>query len=102
MVGILIGFFAMNAEVYISTTSPSDKTEEKSATEEGTSNEVVKSFEAISSSSQISFSHEAIVVDELPEISEVEETETDGKRFFPPVSKALKILFRRIISPNAP
>lgn len=65
--------------------------------------ETIKAFEAINSTAQISLNHEYLLLGVLPsfDVEEDEEVSSDQKSFSIG-NKALKILFRRIISPNAP
>lgn len=77
--------------------------EESAPDEEGAnSTQQVKAIDAITYSSQINVNHQSILVEELPE-DEIEQEKNLEKNFVISYSsKALKILFRSIISSNAP
>jgi len=62
----------------------------------------LKAFDAITSSVHISFNHDFLLIDILPDLDDQEEETTGHEQTVLPGSKVLKILFRRIISPNAP
>ncbi|WP_258099364.1 hypothetical protein [Marinoscillum pacificum] len=62
----------------------------------------LKAFDAITSSVQVSLEQSFILIDVLPDLEEVKEEYSEVVENFPSPNKALKILFRRIISPNAP
>lgn len=100
--GILVGFYAMNTEVMTGTIH-------KDAVEEGTSDQnapsdtqVIKAFDAITYSSQINVSHEAVLLEELPEMELEMDLVLKEKLGVSNACKALKVLFQLIISPNAP
>ncbi len=63
---------------------------------------LVKAFDAITTSVQVSLEQAFILIDVLPDLEEAHEefAETDEKAATP--NKVLEILFRRIISTNAP
>ncbi len=77
-----------------------DQTEDTN--DESAPDQVIKAIDAINYSSQIHVSHHSILIEELPEVEEAIEAEIDQNVLVTSASKALKILFRRIISPNAP
>ena len=63
---------------------------------------VLKAFDAITSSVQVSLEHSFTLIDVLPDIEEIKEEFSEIQESLPASDKALKILFRLIISPNAP
>ncbi|MFT7029057.1 MAG: hypothetical protein ACJA2C_000437 [Marinoscillum sp.] len=64
---------------------------------------MISNFDAITTSiGQFSFSHESILLEILPALDDQEETETIAQSTILYSDKVLKILFQRIISPNAP
>ncbi|MFT6867647.1 MAG: hypothetical protein ACJA08_002490 [Cyclobacteriaceae bacterium] len=103
ILGILTGFCALsvNNQLSYSFTAPSSTAEDTSENPESSS-QVITAIDAISYSSQINVSLHSILLEELPESEDNIEEELEENVVTFSASKALKILFRRIISPNAP
>lgn len=101
MLGLLVGFtsLAMSTialpQVEIAQ-SDDDQGEEKE------SDLSIKAFDAITSSVQVTLDHSFFLIDVLPEMEEFDEDFTESQEALSAGNKVLKILFRRIISPNAP
>ena len=80
--------------------------QEQSNTEDDDSQEEekvsLKSFDAITSSAQVNLEQSVVLIDILPDFEEVKEDFSEVSELFPAPDKVFKILFRRIISPNAP
>lgn len=62
----------------------------------------LNAFDAITSSIQLNLEQSFILIDILPDLEEVQEEFSEIAKSLPSPNKVLKILFRRIISPNAP
>ncbi len=103
--GVIVAFLAISTSTaqlshYL---CDGDKQEQQSTDDEQSEDqEIVKAFEAIPVTAQTSLNHEFLLLDILPELEEVDEEiiSTETPEFAG--SKVLRILFRRIISPNAP
>ncbi|MFY0599484.1 MAG: hypothetical protein JXR03_07415 [Cyclobacteriaceae bacterium] len=98
--GILIGFcgVTMNDTWSVKVS----QTIEESADDDNQSDQVLKSLDAITYSSQINVTHQSVLIEELPEEEIEAEIEIEDSFVVSNISKAFKILFRSIISPNAP
>ncbi|WP_421873592.1 hypothetical protein [Marinoscillum sp.] len=101
MMGLLVGITSITVS---STPLPIANAQEQA--EKGDENEeadvALKAFDAITSSIQVSLEHSFTLIDVLPDVEEVKEEFSVIKEGLPASDKVLKILFRRIISPNAP
>lgn len=75
---------------------------EEHAEEDSPTKSQVKAIDAITYSSQINVNHQSILIEELPEDEVEKEENLETNPVVAYCSKALKILFRSIISPNAP
>lgn len=103
--GVIVAFLSIST----STTQLSpyvcdgDQQEQESPDDgQSKSQEVVKAFEAIPVAAQTSLNHEFLLLDILPELEEADEEIISAETPEFAGSKVLRILFRRIISPNAP
>ncbi|MFY0607814.1 MAG: hypothetical protein JXR10_13940 [Cyclobacteriaceae bacterium] len=105
MLGLLVGFlsltisgsytFVSQATAEVNTQQPSD--------EQSKDETVISSFDAITGSTiQFSFGQESFLIEILPELDDQEETKSVSQSSILALDKVLKILFQRIISPNAP
>lgn len=105
MLGLIVGFLA------ITVTAPFNPTPhvaelaqaDGQTTEDAQQPEVtLKALDAIPSTAHVSLVHEYLLIDILPDLAD-DEAPAKGKEVSVVAgSKVLKILFRRIISPNAP
>ncbi|WP_421891235.1 hypothetical protein [Marinoscillum sp.] len=105
MLGLIVGFLAITVTTPI---APQLNIEElaqvdNSSTEEEQQPEAsLKAFDAIPATAHTSLTHEFLLIDILPSFESLEEDLATGEEAVCAASKVLKILFRRIISPNAP
>lgn len=76
--------------------------ENSTGEEDAEAGQIVKSIDAITYSSQINVTQQSVLIEELPEDEDEEIVEIEDNFVISNTSKALKILFRRIIAPNAP
>lgn len=112
--GVLVGFLALTTSspvpAYLcdqqeqsTDHSDAESGDEQDAEKEKDSKEVLKSFEAINSTAQISLVHDALLIETLPAFAVEDDEEVSAERQACVTGrKVLKILFQRIISPNAP
>lgn len=103
--GVVVGFLALTTSATLSLELAYCDQHEQNATndDEKENKEVLKAFEAINSTAQISLHHEYLLIETLPSFVVEEDEEAPADQKMSCVSgKVLKILFRRIISPNAP
>jgi len=62
----------------------------------------IKSFDIFNSSTQVALNHQFVLVRELEEESDEEISNDIKHQMLTHCNRAFKVLFRRIISPNAP
>ncbi|MEQ8472794.1 MAG: hypothetical protein RIC35_16500 [Marinoscillum sp.] len=101
VLGLLVGF------VSLAVPSINMSTAEVAQSEDDQSNDQraelsIQAFDAINSIAQVSLDHSFFLIDILPEMEEVEDEFDVSQDATTAGSKVLKILFSRIISPNAP
>lgn len=101
-VGLLLAFVSLLTVAPV----PSPATNAPVAQEQGTDREAdadkLQAFEAITSPINFSLTQDFFLIEVLPELKESDQSLPDETQAAPTVSKVLKVLFRRIISPNAP
>lgn len=101
MMGLLVGITSITvSSIPLPVASSQEQAENSDENEEA--DETLKAFDAITSSIQVSLEHSFTLIDVLPDMEEVKEGFSEIKEGLPASDKVLKILFRRIISPNAP
>ena len=105
MLGLLVGFLSLTVsgaytfDCLDTTEVDTDGKESKQKSEET----VISSFDAITSSSaEFSFNHESFLIEVLPELDDQEDAKSTSQSLILTFDKISKILFQRIISPNAP
>ncbi len=96
--GLLVGFLSLTFGLGSMGHTPAQDSE-------GNQNpkvEIVKSIDAITTSFHVNLDYQYFILEVLPEVpaEDEKEAETDESQTF--TSKAIKVLLRRIISPNAP
>ncbi len=105
MLGLIVGFLAITVTTPI---TPQLNIEELAQVDNAPTEEeqqpetVLRAFDAIPVTAHVSLTHEFLLIDILPSFESLEEDITAGEEAVCAGSKVLKILFRRIISPNAP
>ncbi len=102
MLGLLVGFLSLTISGSYSFVceDATEVTPEQTSDEEET---VISTFDAITGSSiQFSFGQESFLIEILPEFNDQEEAVASSQSAILAFDKVLKILFQRIISPNAP
>lgn len=101
LIGLAVGFLAISTSHYpkLSVLMDTEQAAEQSENDEGA---VLKAFDAIPSSAQFTLTHEFLLINILPDLSEEKDEESTCEDTAISGSKILKILFQRIISPNAP
>lgn len=101
VLGILVGFTSLTM-----TTLAIPQAEVASADADQADNKgselSIKAFDAINSSVQVTLDHSFFLIDVLPEMEEMDDEFVESQEALTAGSKVLKILFSRIISPNAP
>ncbi len=105
ILGLLVGFLSLSigGSYTIETAHIASIDVSKTSEEQPEQEMVISNFDAITTSiGQFSFSHESILLEILPALDDQEETETVAQSTILYSDKVLKILFQRIISPNAP
>ncbi|MEO9474341.1 MAG: hypothetical protein ABJG41_02370 [Cyclobacteriaceae bacterium] len=100
--GVLVGFCSMTVTDQWATEAPQNVEQAADDDAEPKEGLTIKSLDAITYSSQISVNLQSILLEELPEAEAEEGDWVEDNFIVSNASKALKILFRRIISPNAP
>ncbi|MFT6881977.1 MAG: hypothetical protein ACI83W_000337 [Marinoscillum sp.] len=105
ILGLLVGFLSLSigGSYTIETADIAITDVSKTSEEQPEQEMMISNFDAITTSiGQFSFSHESILLEILPALDDQEETETIAQSTILYSDKVLKILFQRIISPNAP
>ena len=97
----MIAFFVLSQAVISNVETDKDNQEQSDATDQ--EEQVVAQNIAIPSSSlQINLDYQSYLLEEVFYQTQDEENANTSDLILPTTQKALKILFRRIISPNAP
>ncbi|MEP0984595.1 hypothetical protein [Ekhidna sp.] len=98
--GIVIGLFVLTQSVLVNEQVPDNQ--EQSDSEGKEKQQITKPTVALSTSLQINLDYQSYLVTEVFHQG-VDDKKTPLKtRIIPTLEKALKVLFRQIISPNAP
>lgn len=102
--GLVVGFLSISLSVPFIPVAEEGETlqVDQSADDDQQSEVVLKAFDAITSSVQINLNQEFFLIDVLPELEELSEETGNAQESVLAGNKVLKVLFRRIISPNAP
>ncbi len=100
IVGILTGLYTM--QLSISTDINLSDQVEVPSEDESSDEVVIKSIDAINYSSQINVDHEVFLIEEISESEESIESSHIKDQVVTKSLKVFRILFQRIISPNAP
>lgn len=99
--GVLIGVFVLTQTTVPTQAKPGQDQHEES--DKQTSNDQLTISEAVTSSGmQLNLGFQSILLQEVHTDEEAEDQSSLIERLIPSSQKALKILFRRIISTNAP
>lgn len=99
LTGVLVGILAVSTAPHQNLSAhPSEQCAEPDESGEA----VLKAFDAIASSTQITLNHEFLLINVLPDLEEEDPTEEKGEEQVLIGSKIFRILFQRIIAPNAP
>jgi predicted histidine transporter YuiF (NhaC family) len=99
--GLLVGVFVISQTVYVKP-APSEDKQEKSENEAPENAQIVTSEAVTVTSLQINLGFQSYL------LGEVVQTQSDQRKSFyynhllPSFSKAFKVLFNRIVAPNAP
>ena len=105
LLGLLVGLFVLTQTVAIPGDASDEDRQEQSESDTQSSNDQDQAnlSEAVpSTGSQIYLGFQSILLQEVTTGSEKEDRGIALEKIVPATHKALKILFRRIISPNAP
>lgn len=101
MFGVVLALFVLTQAAIVPDQIVPDK-QEKNDSQEESEQQIAKAAAVPSSSFQINLDYQSYLLNEVF-FQDQEKSKTPViKRFIPNVQKALKVLFRRIISPNAP
>lgn len=99
--GLVLGLFVLSQSAAYSINTQTEEVKEEQKSKEGNTEQYIKLADAVpSSSTQINIDYQSFLLEELT-LDDVDE-EPKPVRFDIPLGKALKVLFRQIISPNAP
>lgn len=98
--GVMIALFVLTQAAIVP--QPIEDKQEQSDTEQEEKQQVTKSAAVPSSSLQINLDYQSYLLTEVFYQVLEKEKAPDAKVVLPSAQKALKVLFRRIISPNAP
>lgn len=105
LAGLMVGFLALTFSTPIVPQALVEQTQQlddQNSDDQQSADVSVKAFDAITSSVQINFNHDFHLINILPDLEDQEEVNGAEDRIVLPGSKVLQVLFRRIISPNAP
>lgn len=102
VLGLLVGFASLAVPSLAFPTVEVAQAEADQAEDNGADRVSIKAFDAINPSVQVSLDHSFFLIDVLPQMEEVEDEFDDNQKAVTAGSKVLKILFSKIISPNAP
>lgn len=103
MLGLIVGFLSLTITspiVPIADASEYNQTDDKQSSDQEITS--ITSFDAITSSLHLDLSKEIFFIETLPTFEPQKEEEIRTDQLVFSGDKVLKILFRRIISPNAP
>lgn len=100
--GLLIGLFVLTQTVVPSIQHEKTEQTEQSSEEENSYQELKLSDAIPSSSLQINLDFQSFLLEEVTMSDDNEDGRALSELALPSAQKALKVLFRRIISPNAP
>ena len=103
IIGMLLGFFVLTQSVY---DVPSNTADSQEQSAEDTANDlpdnVITQSKALTSSSQIELGFESYLLDERSFDEEQQGKVIPHELIAPRIHKAIRILFSRVIAPNAP
>lgn len=103
LIGLVVGYLALTTVAPTMKLELCDKKEQAEKDQQSDEQEEIKSFEAVHSNAPFTLEHHYFLLEELPEFAcEDNKAELSEQSISLAGSKVLKILFRRIISPNAP
>jgi len=106
MLGLVIGFLSLSLPSYENFEIVSDTADQEESNGEESSNKnetTVSSLNAlIGSSLQFSFDHQSFLIHTLPDVEDQVKANSESQSTVLIFDKVLQILFRRLISPNAP
>lgn len=101
LIGLLIGLFVLTQTTVTSEVEVQKDSQEESGKTSHT--DQIKVSEAVTSSGpQINLGFQSFLLQEVELNTDGEDKSSPLELLVPPAKKALKVLFRRIISPNAP
>ena len=102
VIGLILGTFVISQSTLYSVNAQAEEVKKEQKSDEGDKEQYLTLTNAIPSTpTQINLNYQSFLLEEL---YREEENESTNKtiRFDIPLGKALKVLFRQIISPNAP
>ena len=101
--GLLVGLFVLMQTTVVPEAPSNNDQQEQSESDTDSSNEQTSISEAVpTSGSQIYLGYQSILLQVVTTAEDKEDNGTILEKVVPTTHKALKVLFRRIISPNAP
>ncbi|MEM7297201.1 MAG: hypothetical protein AAF391_02920 [Bacteroidota bacterium] len=102
LLGLFIGFVVLAQNTISVQSQQHDDAQEQSDEDESEEKQLVLSQAVPSSTLQVNLDFQSFLLEEVTLDEEGEEQKASVLEWLPSAQKALKILFRRIISPNAP
>ena len=102
LLGLFIGFVVLAQNTISVQNQQNNDAQEQSEGDQSEEKQLVLSEAVPSSSLQINLDFQSFLLEEVTLDEEGEEQKASVKEWLPSAQKALKILFQRIISPNAP
>ncbi|WP_424962364.1 hypothetical protein [Ekhidna sp.] len=100
--GMVLALFVLTQSVFVQEQSYDQQEQRDSEEEKGETQQISKAEAVPTSSLQINLDYQSYLLNEVFFPDEDEYKSPAVKQILPSAQKALKILFRRIISPNAP
>lgn len=98
---MMVGLFVISQSVYLKPEPPKDS-QEQSDEEIPEAAQIVNSEAVTTTPLQVNLGFQSYLLEEIGQAKSEKRQVFSLERFLPSFSKALKVLFSRIISPNAP
>ncbi|RED93643.1 hypothetical protein C7460_12453 [Marinoscillum furvescens DSM 4134] len=106
MIGLAVSVLALSVSTPVQCVLEDDQVVQQDVQDEetpsGRETPSLKAMDAIPATAQVSLQHEYCLIDILPELEEPQAEPKPKNQFISKANKVFKILFCRIISPNAP